>query len=241
MKQQFKKIGIVGGMGPLATLNLYEQIVQLTPASKDQDHLPVVINITPQIPDRSDYILGRGENPKEALIISATELKKAGAQILAIPCNTAHFFITDIKQSLPSCEIVDMIFETKEYLEKKLSLKNKKPLIGLLATEGTIKSKLYQKYFKGYKFVFLNKGDQAKLVNTAIYGKKGIKNGYTKNNRKLLRNACKLLQRQGAELIILGCTEISMVMSKEKNNGVRYLNPIKILAISLINKSLNYS
>lgn len=232
----FKKIGILGGMGPLATRDLYDWIIQLTPAKSDQDHLPVVINSAPQIPDRTNYVLGNGEDPKPYLLQAAKHLENVGVDLLAMPCNSAHMFFNFLKENLPSIEIVDMIGETKSYIDKLY--KSKKPKIGLLTTDGTIKTKLYHQYFTGYRLIIPTKNVQANLVTEAIYGQKGVKRGYIKPARLLLRQAIHHLKNQGAEIIILGCTEISAVLKNEKNNGILYINPAKILAQTLIKRGL---
>ena len=87
-----KRIGILGGMGPLATIDLYAKIVELTNAAKDQDNIPIVIDNYPQIPDRTAYILHGGEDPFPFIKESATRLKNAGCEAICIACNTAHFF-----------------------------------------------------------------------------------------------------------------------------------------------------
>lgn len=235
MKSNYsKKIGILGGMGPLATRDLYDWIIQLTPVKSDQDHLPIAINSVPQIPDRTDYILGKGEDPKPQLLQAAKQLEKMGVDLIAIPCNTSHIFLDFLKINLPEIEFVDMIKETKNYIN--LLFQSKKPKIGLLATDGTIKTKLYHQYFGEYKLITPTKTIQMKLVLKAIYGHKGVKRGYVKPARLLLRQAIQHLKNRGAEIIILGCTEISTVLRNEKNNGIVYINPIKILAQTLIKK-----
>lgn len=236
MKSNYsKKIGILGGMGPLATRDLYDWIIQLTPAKSDQGHLPIAINSVPQIPDRTDYILGKGENPKPQLLQAAKQLEKMGVDLIVIPCNTSHIFLDFLKINLPEIEFVDMIKETKNYIN--LLFQSKKPKIGLLATDGTIKNKIYHRYFEGYSLIIPSKNIQTKLVMEAIYGHKGIKGGFVKPARLLLRQAIQHLKNRGAEIIILGCTEISAVLRNEKNNGIVYINPIKILAQTLIKKA----
>ena len=92
-----KIIGIIGGMGPAATIDLYKKIVENTPAEKDQEHIHVIIDSYPQIEDRTEYILYGGKNPAPRLIESAKRLESAGADALIMPCNTAHYFAKDIE------------------------------------------------------------------------------------------------------------------------------------------------
>ncbi len=89
-------LGILGGMGPLATCEFFKKIIELTPAEKDQDHLHIIIDNNTNIPDRTEYILGKGKDPRIELIRSAIRLESIGADYIAIPCNTAHYFYDDI-------------------------------------------------------------------------------------------------------------------------------------------------
>lgn len=230
-----RTIGIIGGMGPMATLDLYDWIVTLTPAKRDQDHLPILINNHPQTPDRTDFILGQGEDPRPDLLSSARLLEQNGAEILAIPCNTAHAFVDHIERNLTHAKVINMLEETKKYMQQKFQGKNIK--IGLLATTGTIKTNLYQKYFNEYQIITPDSEFQDNFVMKAVYGDRGVKSGYKNNARKLLKEAIDHLYKKGVNVIILGCTEISLVFKNERNNGVVYINPVKILAQTLVDRS----
>ncbi|HET6780529.1 MAG TPA: amino acid racemase, partial [bacterium] len=106
-----KVIGVLGGLGPWATLDLFEKILTLTPAAKDQDHLRLIIDNNPKIPDRSPAILGTGEDPTPALVETARNLERAGADFIVIPCNTAHFFYDAVRRavSIPVLHIMDEV------------------------------------------------------------------------------------------------------------------------------------
>ncbi|HDH63258.1 MAG TPA: amino acid racemase, partial [Firmicutes bacterium] len=93
-----KTVGIIGGMGPEATLDLFYKIIKNTPAKKDQEHIHLIIDNYPQIPDRTQFILGKGENPLPYLLRSANLLENAGVDAICMPCNTAHFFVDDIRK-----------------------------------------------------------------------------------------------------------------------------------------------
>lgn len=231
---KLKTIGIIGGMGPMATGDLFDWITKLTRANTDQDHLAVLIHSVPQIPDRTDFILGKGKDPRPQLLETAKQLEEDGAELLAMPCNTAHAFCEDLQSSLRKAQIINMISETKNYLDE--TFQGRKPKIGLLATTGTIKTNLYQSRFQDYEIIIPDNDVQETLVMEAIYGKRGIKSGYTKDARLLLRKSIKHLHQKGAEVIIFGCTEISFTLRNERNNGVKFINPIKILAKALIEK-----
>jgi len=130
MPRQKRVIGILGGMGPAATLALYERILALTSAECDQDHLHVIIDSNPKIPDRTAAILGDGESPLPAMIEGARTLERAGANVLVIPCNTAHHWLADLQKAV-SIPIIDMINETASLIAAHRPLLRK---IGLLAT-----------------------------------------------------------------------------------------------------------
>jgi len=136
-----KTIGILGGMGPEATVFFYQKIIDLTPALKDQDHIPTLIYSNPQIPNRTDAILNNQlEETARALGRSGKILEEGGASFIVIPCNTAHFWIEDIRQAV-TIPVIDMIEETVRFLVEKLHLKQ----VGLLSSIGTKKTEVYQK------------------------------------------------------------------------------------------------
>jgi len=138
-----KIIGILGGMGPEATIDLFYKIVKLTHVEKDQDHFRIIIDNNPKISDRTDAIIGNGKDPLPELVITAKNLEKAGADFIIMPCNTAHYFISQIKENI-NIPILNMIEETAIYV-KAIFPSFKK--VCLFATKGTYKTKLYEKFF----------------------------------------------------------------------------------------------
>ena len=132
-------IGILGGMGPLATAELFRRIVEKTPAKRDQDHPRIIIYNNPKIPDRTAFILGNGEDPRPELIESAKKLESWGADFIIMPCNTAHFFAETIQKAV-KIPLVSMIEETAKLI-LEMGLKK----VGLLATDGTIKGLVYHR------------------------------------------------------------------------------------------------
>ena len=117
-----KTIGIIGGMGPLATVDLFGKIVNLTDAKCDNDHIHILIDNNTYIPDRTSYILGDGKNPLDELVKSAKRLKDMGADFLVMPCNTAHYFYNDIINNV-SIPFINMIEETASYINNKKAQK----------------------------------------------------------------------------------------------------------------------
>ncbi|PCI88766.1 MAG: aspartate racemase [Hyphomicrobiales bacterium] len=223
------KIGVVGGIGPAATIDFLTKIVKNTPAEIDQDHLKIVVEQNPQIPDRTANILGDGDDPTIALYSCCKKLEQGGANIIAIPCNTAHAYVTRIQQHL-SVPIINMLSEMVQYVcDNHPKVKN----IGLLATTGTISSELYQNAFKaaGLNVIVPNQAYQAKVME-AIYGEEGVKAGFTSGKcEELIHSACKHLYHAKAELVILGCTELPLISTKIMNkDGFVLLDPTEVLA-----------
>ena len=228
---RYRTIGILGSMGPESTVRLFENIVKATTVTKEQDHPRIIIDNNPQIPDRTEAILGYGKSPIEELQMTAKNLEKAGAQIIAIPCNTAHFYIKHIIKSV-DIEIINMIQETAIYIEQNIPQINR---VGLLSTKGTIKSKIYHTIIKELEILTPEKDDLEKLMNY-IYGKEGIKLGKVQENKIKVKSLADLLIEQGAEAIIAGCTELSLVLSEE-DLSVPLIDPLNILALSTIKKA----
>ncbi|HCT93244.1 MAG: aspartate racemase [Bacteroidetes bacterium GWE2_39_28] len=220
-----KTLGILGGMGPEATSYLFNLIIKNTKVKKDQDHIPVVIFNYPQIPDRTLNIVENGESPLLYLIKGMKLLEKAKADVVIIPCNTAHYYIEEINKysTLP---ILNMIELTSKHV-KEMPVKK----IGVMATTGTIRTKLYQRNLEnlGLEVVLPTEKEQQELVMEAVYGKRGVKAGYKKEPKRLLKEISQRLSERGAEVIIAGCTEIPLVLSR-KDIPVELVNPMEILA-----------
>lgn len=161
-------LGILGGMGPEATADLYKNVVRLTPASKDQEHIPTVIFSLPQTPDRVASIMS-GDTAIYAYLREGVQLlEKSGATCIAIPCNTVHYFY-DYMDSQTDVPIIHMIKETVTEIKKEHpNIKR----VGLLATSGTIKTRLYQNELekRGYEIVVPDSAVITDNVMKAIYG-----------------------------------------------------------------------
>lgn len=137
-----KTIGILGGMGPLATCDLFSKIIQITDASCDQEHVRICIDNNTEISDRTNAIIRHGKDPVPEMVKSAVRLQSFGADVLIMPCNTAHYFYDRI---LPFVDIpfLSMIDETAKAISDRGLRK-----IGLLATDGTLQTAVYEKAFK---------------------------------------------------------------------------------------------
>lgn len=216
-------LGVIGGMGPLATCNFFEKIITLTSADKDQEHIHVIIDNNTEIPDRTDYILGRGEDPRPELIRSAIKLESMGADYIAIPCNTAHFFYEDIVK-FTKAKVLNMIEETALYL--KDNYKECEDFL-LLATQGTYESQIYKKAFEKYGLNIIVPDDEdKKTIMGWIYGVKSSVFNVTSKDFEVL------IDKYNHHMdipVILGCTEISTLADRIGLTR-KYVDPLIILA-----------
>lgn len=202
-----KIIGIIGGMGPAATIDLYKKIVENTKAEKDQEHIHVIIDSYPQIEDRTEYILYGGKNPAPRLIESAKRLESAGADALIMPCNTAHYFAKDI-ENIVNIPLIHIVKCSAEAVKNNYP-KTKK--IGLIATKGTIKAKIYHNILKDYGFETLTLPEKIENnIMDCIY--KGVKAGKIEEYSRLFQQCIDEIADLGADLLIAGCTEIPLLM-----------------------------
>lgn len=221
--------GIIGGLGPAATSYLFSRIINLHSAKKDQDHIPLLIFNNPQIPDRTAHLVYGKESPLSELIQTANVLKNAGATFLAIPCNTSHAYIKDIEKNV-GIKILNMIQLTAQYIRTTFGANI---TIGLLATDGTIKSNIYQNAINGVRVITPDKKGQ-KNVMEAIYGKRGIKASFAdERNFKLVYTEARKLIDRDANVVIEGCTEIPLVLNQSRCN-FPIINPMEILAKKIL-------
>ena len=200
-----KILGIIGGMGPLATVNLFNKIVINTDAQNDQEHIHMLIDNNVNIPDRTAFLLGTGKDPTEELIKSAIRLEKAGADFLIMPCNTAHHFYEAIKEKI-NIVFLNMIEETVKFV--RLNYPNNKK-VGLLSTDGTLKAKIYDLYFNKQNIQVISpKKETQNSIMDIIYG---IKAGEKEIEIDAIYSAIEEFRAEGAEISVLGCTELSVV------------------------------
>ncbi len=221
-------LGILGGMGPMATVDFVKKIIEQTPAECDQDHIPLVIYSVPQIPDRSQCIAEANDAPLEWLVTGVNILRDSGAQSIAIPCNTAHFWYTPLQKhcDIPILHIVDAAANA---LVSRGICSGR---IGLLATTGTIKANIYQERLSklGYSCILPSPRLQKEAVMTGIAEVKAGNYGIAQH---LLEKAAKYLVTSGCEIIMLGCTEIPIVLK-----GNAYLDATEALARAAVTSHL---
>lgn len=215
-------LGILGGMGPAATIEFMAKITKYSNASKDQEHIHLIVDSNTEIPDRSEYISGKGKDPTGELVRTALKLELMGADYIAIPCNTAHYFYDRISEYC-RVPVISMINETANFiLSKYPDSKN----FFLLATEGTYAAGIYKKVFDQYKLNVLepDQCDKKIIMNWIRKVKAGdfsvsplavesLVNKYTGSN----------------ERILLGCTELPLLADRI---GVpkEYIDPLSVLA-----------
>ncbi|MCG7333030.1 aspartate/glutamate racemase family protein [Salinicoccus roseus] len=229
-------IGILGGMGPAATVELFSRIINETVAETDQEHLKMIIMNDPQIPDRSNFILENGPSPVPKLIENLKILSNAGADVAVIPCMTAHSFLKELRYNSP-IPIVNGISLVDEYINENYPNINK---VGLLATNGSIESGVFPGYLSK-EVVAPSKIDQVEVMEI-IYGENGIKSGNTSHrlSKRIKKITDRLVEEDNIEAVIAGCTELSLVM-KESHIGIPVLDPITYLARKAVNIGNNYS
>lgn len=228
-----KIIGILGGMGPEATLDLFYKIIKLSPAKKDQDHCRIIIDNNPKIPDRTNAILGTGKDPLPELIMTAQNLEKAGADFIIIPCNTAHYFISGIQQNV-NIPILNMIEESANYV-KNIYPSFKK--VGLFASKGTYKTKLYNSFFnaKNIDILIPTPPEQEKIMDLIYMVKSGILSEQIKS--QIIKISEEQIKK-GIQAIITGCTEIPLIL-KNKDVKIPVIDPTNILAKRAVEEAKN--
>jgi len=229
-----KVVGILGGMGPLSTVELMRKVIEKTSVEIEQDHIRMLVDNRPQIPDRTEFILGGGPSPVPMLQESARQLEKWGAEFLAIPCNSAHAFFEQIQKAvnIPVLDMIDLVrLELDKHFPPGAS-------IGLLATTGTLKMNLYQQYLKRYNLLIPDEKTQQELVMEAIYGEDGIKaTGSSPHTQsKLLKAIDSLLPGQPVA-IIAGCTETELALESAKLQ-IPIFKPLDILANEIVRQAL---
>lgn len=219
-------LGIIGGLGPMATAYFIELLVKMTKADRDQDHLEMIIYNSPGIPDRTAYILGRSkENPLPQIISLGQRLKEQHAECVAIPCITAHYFHQEIQEGI-GLPVIHAIRDTAQML-KDAGIKR----VGIMATDGTISSKIFQTEIEQANMQAVLPDDQTQAaVMSLIYD--DVKAGREPDMDKfaIVKD---YLKTQGAQVIVLGCTELS-VIKKDYNLGNGFIDAMEVLSRSAI-------
>jgi len=221
-----KILGVLGGMGPAATAEFLRLLATIAPAQRDQDHPKIYLFSNPQIPDRTQAILGAGQDPFDLIKEGLETLVKWGAHILAVPCNTAHFFIDKMGNSLPAPLIHIVSSTLSEALNKD------KRGAWLLATEGTIKTGLYDTHAnqKGFQLYKPSPDVQQAITSTII----AVKEGRTDKAGKVLGNAVKELWCERDIPVIAACTELPIAYEAASLPKEKMISSLEALARACI-------
>ncbi|GEK31746.1 aspartate racemase [Kurthia zopfii] len=219
-----KTLGIIGGVGPLATMLLGEMIVKRTKASADQEHMHFIIDNDTRIPDRTAYILDREQpNPLPVMIQDAGKLVSVGVDVICVPCNTAHYFYDELADNT-AVPILHMIRETAN---KVKSLQAKK--VGILGTKGTLSTNLYQDSLREVGIEPVVPDDAVQdLLMEIIYDYVKAGSSITREMWSKVEDA---IMAQGCDHVILGCTELSIVNRElSLDQDTRYVDALVTLA-----------
>lgn len=224
-------IGVLGGMGPEATLNCFAKILRGTPAATDQEHLPVLIWNNPKVPDRTRSILNDDAAPLPVLADGCRRLAAAGADFVIIPCVTAHYFVPALREAseLPILSILDAVVEHIRTRFPRIRT------VGLMATRGTVQSGIFQKKLASQGIDWVTcQGSVQEQIMEAIYR---VKAGAAADDRnwanRVLADSAQSLVDAGAEGIIAGCTEIPLALT-QKDVVVPYFDSLLLLARAAI-------
>lgn len=219
-------LGVLGGLGPMSTVYFYELLTQHTAASCDQDHIDLVISSRASTPDRTAYMLDPGApDPFGAMAEDAARLVAFGADLLVIPCNTAHYFYDKLCAAVP-VPILNMVEQTV-LAAKRGGCRT----LGVLATTGTVQTGLYQAMCEKHGLACAVPGpEEQALVMRIIYEE--IKRG-KRADLKAFGAAVDALRRQGVQRVVLGCTELSLI-KRDEGLDAFYLDSMEALAYSVI-------
>lgn len=246
-------IGVIGGLGPYAGLDLVRKILDHSPATQDQDHLNLIMVSLPSlVPDRTQWLLtGRGENPAKGMFECARRLHAAGADLAVVACNTAHArpifdpYRRRVEAELPGLRLFHLIEEGLSHV-----LAERFERVGLLATRGTYQTGIYQSCLRamvggaqhGLAFSLLQPGlDGQQAIMDAIYhpdyGIKSQSNPASPEAVRLLRLELEAMREQGAQAILLGCSDLILALAGQ-NLGLPVIDPAEVCAKRLVHLAL---
>ena len=223
-----KRLGILGGMGPAASAEFITRLIQQTPASCDQEHIPFVLWNEPRTPDRSTSMRDGNDYPLPYLKEGILSLKSVGCDYIVIPCNSAHYWYDEMNTlGVPILHIVDSVVDEL----KSLDILNQ--TIGILGTQGTIEYGIYQQHLEnqGWKCIVPNSSEMDYFVQPAI---NFIKAGKLVEANLLLVKVIDSLIERGAKAVVLGCTELPLAVRELEQNGIPLVNSID----SLVKKAI---
>jgi aspartate racemase len=200
----FRTIGILGGMGPAATVDLMQKVIDATPASRDQEHVPMIVWNAPQIPDRNTFIAGGSDSPSPAMCAGARALVDAGAEAIVIACNTAHHWADEVAAAAnrPLIHIADAALAQVQSANISSAM--------LLATNGTHALRIYDNRAAAFGVTLQKPDDHHQAKLTAVIAQ--VKAGQLQTARASLLLILAHLTEQGATTFVLGCTELPLIV-----------------------------
>lgn len=225
-------VGILGGMGPEATVDLMRRVIAATPARDDVDHIHMLVDNNPKVPSRiAALIEGVGSDPGPAIVEMARRLQAGGADALAIACNTAHAYADQVR-SATSIPLLDMIDLTTRRISR---MRLKHARVGLLASSAVVKLGLYHRRLAAHGVALVTPTDQDKLMDII----KAVKRGDSgSRNRERFAHIAHDLMRERIDLVVIACTELS-VLAEGLDESVAALDALEILAREIVTFGLN--
>jgi len=225
-----KRLGILGGMGPAASAEYVVRLIQQTPATCDQDHIPFVLWSDPIVPDRSTSLLNKDDKPLPYLLAGIKGLFSAGCNLIVIPCNTAHFWYSELVRQNPRVTIIHIVDSVADAL-RDVNVTNS--TVGLMGTQATIELGLYQYKLnkQGWDCIVPTKEEMDTLVQPAI---DLVKAGDMIKSHAMLMSVVDSLITRGATAVVLGCTEIPLAVRESQQGNIPLINSIDSLVKSAI-------
>ena len=221
-----KRLGVLGGMGPAASAEYITRLIQQTPASYDQEHIPFVLWNEPRTPDRSTSLRNGDNRPLPYLLQGIQVLKDAGCNFIVIPCNTAHFWYDElIKFRVPIIHIVDSVAYSLCDADVDSGT------IGVMGTQATIELGLYQNHLTDWNCIVPSQEEMNNIVQPAI---DLVKAGDMVKSHAMLMSVVDSLIARGAKAVVLGCTEIPLAIRENNQNGIPLINSIDSLVKAAI-------
>lgn len=218
-------VGIIGGMGPQATVEIFDRIVNFTDANRDQEHINICILNKSRIPDRTEFIINGAESPLPYIKESIDELKKIGVKHFIIPCNTTHFFAREL--SAEGINFINMVNETRKYIN---NLSTSLPIC-VLGTTGTAKVRIYGDGIDSGNEVFYPNSELQRDIMDIILDVKSNTSSLSINKERLLKIMNEITSNKGKCLFVIACTELSLIIP---DGDIEYVDALDILAFTTI-------
>ncbi|CDX16708.1 Aspartate racemase [Mesorhizobium sp. ORS 3324] len=223
-------VGVLGGMGPAATIDLMRRVMEATPAADDSDHIHLLVDQNPKVPSRIDALInGTGPSPLDELVRMAKGLESAGATMLAIACNTAHGYVGDIAAAV-SIPLLDMIALTAEAIARRPLPRRR---IGMLASTAVVQLGLYERAFEAFGIETRYPNDQAEIMAVIKAVKK---EGATAELRSRLDTVARQLAADDVDLLAIACTELSLLIDG-RDAGMAKVDALDVLASAIVERA----